>query len=522
MHYKLHAGRGSNVENIQLWGTSAINATGNEYDNLLMGNNANNILRGGDGDDTLMGMYGNDTMFGGAGDDLYFVTSTGGRVYETTTTTSGVDTGGLDTVQSTVSFTLGAFLEVLWLRIGQNINGTGNGADNFLIGSDGNNILDGGGGADTMAGGLGNDTYIVTGADDEVYEDPDAGVDIVKSESSYTLPDNVENLTLTGTADANGTGNILDNILVGNSGINILTGGKGNDVYYINRLEDNVVENPGEGTDTVYASSTVAGLEFELSANMENLILTGTANINGAGNTGNNLLTGNSGRNTLEGLGGNDILNGGLGNDTLIGGTGDDQYWVNSAGDIVTELAGGGNDVINSTASYTLAVGCYCETLKLMGVLAINGTGNELNNTLIGNSKTNILSGLAGQDFLYGGLGNDTLTGGLDQDRFYFDTALNASSNRDTITDMKHGEDKIYLDDDIFTTLAGQVNLAAGNFRSSTTGTAGDGTDYILYNTATGALLYDADGNADGAAVQFATLTGSPDTISATDFMVVA
>jgi Ca2+-binding RTX toxin-like protein len=142
----------------------------------------------------------------------------------------------------------------------------------------------------------------------------------------------------------------------------------------------------------------------------------------------------------------------------------------------------------------------------------------------LGGAGDDILSGQGGRDFLSGGKGSDTLRGGAGADWFVFDTALNAVSNVDTITDFQPGTDKLVLDDDIFTRLAGTLTgtaLSAGNFVSGTV--ALDGDDYLVYDAATGALRYDADGNAGGAAIQFATLivTGSG-VPGAADFLVVA
>ena len=129
---------------------------------------------------------------------------------------------------------------------------------------------------------------------------------------TYTLGANVENLTLTGTANLNGTGNALDNILIGNGGINVLTGGAGNDTYVVG-AGDTVAESLNGGTDTVQSSVT-----WTFGSNVENLTLTGTANINGTGSSANNVLIGNSGNNTLDSGSGNDTVDGGDGNDTCL------------------------------------------------------------------------------------------------------------------------------------------------------------------------------------------------------------
>ncbi|WP_143809846.1 calcium-binding protein [Paracoccus yeei] len=136
-----------------------------------------------------------------------------------------------------------------------------------------------------------------------------------------------------------------------------------------------------------------------LGANLENLVLTGAAAINGTGNALANSITGNAAAN---------VLNGGAGADTLIGGAGNDTY-VTDGFDTITEAAGAGVDVVQSAGGYTLAANL--ENLVLTGT-AINGVGNNLGNRLTGNASNNVLSGGGGDDTLIGGAGNDTLNGG--------------------------------------------------------------------------------------------------------------
>ncbi len=398
---------GANVENLTLTGTSAINGTGNTLDNLLIGNSANNTLTGGAGNDTLNGGVGADTMIGGTGNDSYIVDNTGDIVTENASE-------GTDTVNSGVTYTLGNNVENLTLTGSAVINGTGNTLNNILTGNSGNNILNGGSGADTMSGGLGNDTYVVDNTGDVITENANEGTDLVQSSVTWALGANLENLTLTGTAAINATGNTLNNILTGNSGNNVLDGGAGadtmvggvgNDTYVVDNVSDIVTENANEGTDTVNS-----GITWTLGSNVENLTLTGTAAINGTGNTLNNILTGNSGNNTL---------NGGTGADTMIGGAGNDTYVVDNTGDVVTENINEGTDLVQSSVTYTLSGNV--ENLTLTGTSAINGTGNTLNNVLTGNSAVNTLTGGAGDDTLDGGIGADKLLGGTGNDTYVVD-----------------------------------------------------------------------------------------------------
>src|SRR5258706_2655650 len=136
-----------------------------------------------------------------------------------------------------------------------------------------------------MSGGNGNDTYMVDNSADKVVESSGQGVDRVVSTVTYTLPSNVENLTLSGTAATAATGNALNNVLVGNSAANTLNGGAGadslyggagNDTYVVDNAGDIVSELAGAGVDTVKSSRTYA-----LAANVEHLILTGTGALNG-------------------------------------------------------------------------------------------------------------------------------------------------------------------------------------------------------------------------------------------------
>ncbi|EGF93607.1 hemolysin-type calcium-binding repeat 2 copies family protein [Asticcacaulis biprosthecium C19] len=321
-----------------LWGYS-----GNDF---LSGGNDNDTINGEAGNDYLHGGAGADSMVGGSGNDTYVLDDVGDITVEV------LWTGGNDWIYAPFSYTLADGYENLTLVGSGNLSGTGNSDYNVIRGTDGNNWLDGGGGGDTLTGGLGNDTYIIDSEWARVDELHFQGDDTVISSASYSLFGRaVETLILTGTENLRATGNSLNNVLNGNFGNNRLDGGAGgdrmvgglgNDTYYVDHLQDNVVEQHLQGTDTVFSSVTYSF--FGRAA--EVLILTGNGNINGTGNSLNNSLTGNNGIN---------ILNGGGGMDTLTGGGGTDVFMFDagSGRDTVTDLSTG--DRINVNA-YTHGV----------------------------------------------------------------------------------------------------------------------------------------------------------------------
>ncbi|MBB3459428.1 calcium-binding protein [Rhizobium sp. BK377] len=362
-------------------------------------------------------------------------------------------------------------------------------------------------------GGGGDDTFTVTSPTDIVDESRGGGTDIVMSSISFSLADTahavgaIENLTLTGNANINATGNELGNVLVGNNGDNVLdggagadrmTGGRGNDTYIVDNSNDVVIEAGASGNDTIKSTVSVSLADKDhVTGNVENLTLLGSANIDATGTVMNNILTGNSG---------NNIFDGGRGEDRMIGGLGNDTYKVDSAGDIVDETGGNGNDTVNASISYNLAntLGTV-ENLTLIGTGYINATGDGGNNVLTGNVGANVLSGGAGNDQLIGGNGNDVLNGGAGADHFIFDLKPNAYKNIDKIEDFSTSAgDKIVLDHEVFAAIDPE-NFSAENFVPGTK--ALDANDRLIYDQSTGNLFYDADGNGRGAAVQVATFS---------------
>ena len=337
--------------------------------------------------------------------------------------------------------------------------GTGNALDNVIVGGNGKNTLsggagqdrliggssddylDGGTGADTMIGGAGNDVYIVDDAGDVVTELADGGVDEVRTTlGTYALGDNVENLTYAGAAAFTGTGNALDNVITGGAYGNSLSGGAGNDT-----------------------------------------------------------LIGGAGKDVLDGGEGDDFLDGKGGADTMRGGAGNDTYIVDTAGDVVTELANEGIDEVRTTlGSYTL--GANLENLTYLGSTAFIGTGNALDNVITGGAGNDTLSGGAGNDRLLGGAGTDTLLGGDGND--YLDggagaDSMNGGAGDDTYVVDNYADQVIELanggNDTVNTTLSmymlstnvenlrylGSSNFIGMGTASANVMTGGSGNDYL-------------------------------------------
>ena len=341
-------------------------------------------LKGGAGNDTIIGGTGFDALHGGTGTDTYYLRdvstprSRPGPVFDDVYENAG---GGNDTVyligvpKLLEHYVLAANVENGVIEgtgffdlSGNALNNTlvGNSAANTLEGLGGNDRLDGRAGADTMTGGAGHDTFIVDDIGDKVLADA-SGLDTVESSVTFSLAGtNVEILILKGSGSINGTGGTFNNQLTGNGNANRLnggggadrmTGGGGNDTYIVDNLGDVVAD--ASGSDTVRSSVTFS----LLNTGVENLILTGSGDIDGTGGTFNNTITGNSGSNELKGGIGNDTLTGGLGKDYLWGEAGNDRFDYNVITDSGAgksardEITGWGNsdiiDIIDLDANTT-------------------------------------------------------------------------------------------------------------------------------------------------------------------------
>ena len=541
---------------------------GADVDKLFGGDGADN-LAGGAGDDLLTGGAGSDLFVVDAGtdkildlsgaDNLFAVAGATANVTTTAAWVADFATGnngtinlvknGFDVDVSKASGTNGfnissksaAALTLIGSKNADTITG-GEGADtlignagaDILNGSKGDDSLNGGLGDDTLIGGKGNDTFTVASGTDTITDLGDSDALVISTIANATVGKKwiataatnntgTVNITAGGLVDltlATGTqgftvsstaakgisliGSVLDDTLTGSAagkdilnggvGADTLTGGAGDDTYYVDNAGDSVVEldvaNEKAG-DSVYSS-----VNYTLTTNVENLMLTGSALL-GTGNARDNKITGN--------VAGNNVLDGGIGADTLTGGAGNDTFKVDNIGDVVIDKLGG-TDTVESSITYTL--GKTIENLTLTGGFtdAIDGTGNKLDNILIGNLGNNTLnggegidtiSGGEGLDKIIGGKGNDILTGNDGIDTFLYDTK---AAGLDTITDFNTGIDILQFATGALKGLtAGQV-ASTGFISVAGVVAATTAAQHFIFNTTTGALYYDADGSAAKAA----------------------
>ena len=611
-----------NVENFVYTGTGAVTATGNALANAFTGGAGNDTLTGGGGNDTLNGGGGTNTAtYSGLVTDYAFTLNANGSVTVADLrggSPDGTDTdtsiqnyrfgNGLVVTQAQLPFAVimgtagnDTLTGSATANSGQQIQGLG-GNDTLTAGTGGNTTLDGGDGddtlrdagaaaaagiIDTMIGGIGNDTYVVTRTNNVIVEQLNAGIDAVSTNlSSYVLPTNVDNYINTGTTGFTATGNALANTFSGFKGTSTLNGGDGTDTAVFTGLISQYTKSGSGGvitlTDTRSGSPNGTGsfTNFELFQFSDGLVLTAAqlaspTMVNGT--TGSNTLTSTTAGAIISGLEGNDTLTAGANNQVLIGGPGtdslrdnaktgvtmfggtdNDTYVVTVAGTVITELAGGGTDTIqtalssyqlmanvenlvhtgstnftstataagqsitgstgadtlsdggfasradrrrwrgrlhsdqridrgdrasgstNSSVSTTLAsytLPTNVQNLTYTGTGAFTGTGNSLANNITGGALNDTLSGGSGNDTLTGKAGNDTLSGGSNSDTFVFAPinptttggVYNAGFGRDVITDYyDHGgsSDDLQFSSSMFaagTTVSSLVNGTAHN-----------------------------------------------------------
>lgn len=555
--------------NDQLYGREGADLIdGGDGDDLLFGEAGADQLLGGAGDDVLDGGTGAaNTLNGGAGHDLYELRAVGDLVSEGLN--GGEDTvrvwfgGGYqmpDNVEH-LQHIVGSDLSVFGNSSNNTINlhsgndfvyassgndfVSGGGGDDTLWGEHGDDSIDGGSGSDNLVGGLGNDIYYISTTGDTITELQFQGTDSIFVASTsyfdiYTLPNHFENLTLLGGLGGRtaGIGNNVNNIMTGsieydelygragNDTLNdgslrmsesfdgtqivrsyfmpngsevadALFGGAGNDLYFVGALGTSTIENAGEGVDEVRTVQRVYGLQ----SHIENLTLLDTVTPEtraGVGNELANLIRGTSSIDELFGRAGDDVLYGGMGSaNTLFGEAGNDTYFVETEGDSVIEFSGEGFDFVRTAlSSFTLRD--HVEGLVYAGAGNFIGVGSDATDNFIQSGDgADALNGLGGNDTLFGGSGADLLQGGSGADQFRY---LGGETEFDRIIDFVSGTDKIALSSTGFAHTS-TVDFISGNAPSAT------GTNSaFLYDTATGMLSYDADGNGAGAAIQIAQL----------------
>ena len=503
-----------------VFGTSAsVKDGGSIGDDWLFGGSGDSTLNGGRGNDRLFGEGGADTLIDSSESSLYpsgddeFTGGAGADIFrferrifgqdkildfspgEDRIDVSGLGIGEFETLAPLIhDSSAGATISLRYNGKVEGLLVTGvpkaglrardfifaSAASSLDAGSSAEDWLFGGNTGSTLNGGRGNDRLFGGGGQD----------------------------TLLG-----GEGN---DYLDGGTGKDSMSGGMGNDTYLIDRWTDEALESSNQGWDTVEASSN-----YKLGDNIENLALTMTASY-GAGNTLDNRITGNDLDNILRGEAGNDTLDGGAGKDTLYGGAGNDTYFVDRWGERVVEYLSQGWDTVRTSSNYTL--GDNVEKLVLTGN-ATYGAGNALNNRIEGNWRNDTLRGQSGNDTLVGNNGNDTLIGGAGRDtlnggngsdRFKFERT---SDGGDTISGFQSGRDKIQVVSRNFASLR-TGNLSWANFKSAGTRLT-SGEAVFLYDSRSGRLTFDSNGNRAGGTTLIATLSGSK-TLRASDIQVVS
>ncbi|MGF9763162.1 M10 family metallopeptidase C-terminal domain-containing protein [Microvirga sp. 0TCS3.31] len=535
-------------------GTSAANhfwgRGGGDYFNggggndILDGGNDGDILYGEAGNDTIIGGVGQDYLDGGSGNDTVVYTgSTGGVTIDLANGTAigGDGDGPVQIVGRGTTIRhdiLVGFENALGSSQDDHLIGTGRAND--LSGGAGDDTLTGGGGADRLNGGAGSDT-----AD---YSNAASGVRLTLAggKSGGDRYVSIENLAGSGFNDRL-TGNGAANVLTGQGGNDIIDGGRGDDTLLGDfDNQGDALPRPGLGTGYATlgpdATNNSIAAAFDISNNFSltsdpdifdsMTILHTTVNATGNGKGGYykvDLAAGTVITIDIDGIADPDV------HDSWV-------RLLDSNGNIVARNDDGGGDpgstsnrdsstvfVVQETGTYYILEGSWSDSAPGNGWAEAVPAGStyKLNVSvefppvpaLPGVAGSDRLNGGAGSDLLDGGLAADTLTGGLGEDSFRFSTAL-GDGNVDWIKDFKVTDDTILLDNLIFTSVGGDGALSLGAFHRSAAGVAHDANDRIIFDTNSGALFYDADGNGQSGAIQFARL-GKNLNVSAADFVII-
>jgi Ca2+-binding RTX toxin-like protein len=415
------SGLDDTTKNLILIGSDDINGTGNNLDNIITGNEANNTLNGLTGNDVLYGRGGNDILNGGDGNDI-MQGGTGDDTYEISsildTITELPNEGNADTVNSSINYALSENLENLNLTGDRVINASGNilnniisgnNAGNKLYGQAGNDIIKGGNGNDLLDGGLGNDSIFGESGNDTL-NDPDGVIEAHGGIGNDTI-----NITFASNWDDNDNPNDSprsDGKIIGGYGNDNITVTMNRNDFSINlKADEDTVENPQDGNDTVTLQGNYANSTIYLGG-------------------GVNIFNGGLGRDTVFGGSGNDTLFGNAGNDYLIGGTGINQIdggsetdtidYQNSSNGVTVNIDGQINyknvgSPFDLERSFEINAGKAFDEFKTTDDTLVNIEdiiASKFNDILIGNSSNNSIFAGLGDDLLIGNGGNDLLDGG--------------------------------------------------------------------------------------------------------------
>ncbi len=429
----------------------------------VTGNNGNDVIDGGTENDTINGSAGSDQLTGGDGSDV----ATGGAGNDTIN--GDAPSAGASRLMSVSVAAVSAAGEDTAVFSGR--------LSEYTVSY--NAITKGFSIADNVPGRDGTDT--VTGTEYFRFSDGTRaasslvsmnidGTEAIDKITGGTGDDKLRGLGGNDTINGNGGNDEID----GGAGADIMSGGDGDDSYVVDNAGDKVKENarPGGGTDTVYTSLPA----YTMPANVENLVYTGESGFSGKGNKSSNRMTGGPGADTLDGQKGTDVMFG-LG--------GDDTYVVDSPADLVNEDPDSGTDVVISSVTVT-TLSSNVEVLSLSKG-NINGTGNALDNVIVGSSRNNILSGGDGADTLIGGKGNDS---------FYGETTASPGDDADTVAYSDATKGVIFS---LANTLSGQNTVGSGTDRvydnSSIENLTGSNFNDALTGSAIGNVIRGANGN---------------------------
>jgi Ca2+-binding RTX toxin-like protein len=463
---------------------------------VITGQTGGQTLKGFAGNDTLIAGGSSTTFFGGKGDDTYDFNGYYGPDHTISGETDTVNGGGVDTVKSYDSYTLGEGLEKLVLiasNSDEGLSGYGNTSNNTITGTEWNDQLNGNGGADSLFGGLGGDDYYLDNIGDKVGIEAvarrgmfDDDYDEVYSLVTHTLLANYEALYLQGEGNVNGTGNVLDNEIDGSSGNNSLAGLGGDDG--IDGYGGNDTMAGGDGDDDLYGgdgNDRVDGGNGDdyLQGDADDDVVLGLA--------GEDYLSGGSGNDSMDGGADDDYLNGESGNDTMLGGLGMDEIY-----------AGSDNDSIDGGAGDDRLFGDDQNDTVLGGAGVDWVIGSSGNDSLSGGDGNDSISGGDGMDTMDGGAGDDSMDGGFDGGEA--NDIMSGGAGNDTLLGDA-GSDNLSGGD-------GNDYINTGNNSFSNTVSGGGGNDWIEAYTDTDSI----DGGAGIDSITMNVVEGATVTLSAT------